>query len=209
MSTPSADRSATATAAATTTDPAGPGTALHALRVLGDQVASSVDHVRQDSWHAASPCPDLDVGALVAHLIGGLRAFTAVARGEDMPGFASPEVAAGDAARAFRGALDAAVDAWSVPGRLARSHDMPWGPTTGEQLVGFLVIEQAGHGWDLARALGIGWNPDAEAVTVADAVARAMMGPQMRAPGMFGPEVPAPPDAAPIDRLAAFLGRHP
>lgn len=36
-----------------------------------------------------------------------------------------------------------------------------------------------------------------------------MMTAEMRTPGMFGPEVPAPADAAPLDRLAAFLGRRP
>lgn len=86
---------------------------------------------------------------------------------------------------------------------------MPWGESPGSRLVGFLVLEQAVHGWDLARALDRPADFDAQAVAVADAVARAMVPPQMRVPGMFGPQVQAPPGVSRLDRLAAFLGRQP
>jgi len=37
---------------------------------------------------------------------------------------------------------------------------------------------------------------------------RQMIGPDMRQPGLFGPEQPAPADASPEDRLMAFAGRQ-
>ncbi len=205
MTTPPADTSPAAV-------PVDPGTAqvsLTALRALGDQVAGLVDVIDETRWRAATPCPDLDVDHLVRHLVGGLQAFTGVARGGSMAGFGEPELDLGAAAVTYRKAIDDAVEAWSGAGRLDRSYDMPWGATPGLGLLGFLLVEQAGHGWDLARALGRRGIPDGEGVTVADAVARTMLGPEMRTPGMFGPEVPAPSDAEPIDRLAAFLGRRP
>lgn len=182
---------------------------LDALHTLLDDVAGLVDALTPESWHAASPCPDLDAARLVAHLVGGLTAFTGVAQRDDAPNFGEPAIDVAGASRAYRDAGTAVVAAWSAPSRLATVFAMPWGDTTGAQLVGFLALEQAVHGWDLARALGRPAAFDETAVAVADAVARAMVSPEMRVPGMFGPEVEAPPDADRLDRLAAFLGRRP
>lgn len=184
-------------------------TTLDALRRLVDDVAALVDTVDDDTWQAASPCPDLPVRDLVGHLVGGLAGFTRVARHEGGPAFDGPAVDRPAAAGTYREAARAAVSAWSVPGRLDEVFAMPWGDTTGGQLVGFLVVEQAGHGWDLARALGRPVTLDERAVAVADGVAHAMITPQMRMPGMFGPEVATTAGAPTPDRLAAFLGRHP
>ena len=50
---------------------------------------------------------------------------------------------------------------------------------------------------------------DAEAVAIADGVARAMDSDAMRSPGMFGPEVIPLATATPLEKLVAFLGRRP
>ena len=192
-----------------TTTMTGPAATLAALRALTEEVSGLLDTIGPDQWEAATPCPGLDVREAVEHLIAGLRAFTRVALGEGAPDFTSEPVAAADAVRAHRAAAAAAAQVWSVPGRLEAEFTMPWGPSTGAMLVGFLVLEQAGHGWDVARGVGRPVEFDRAAVTVADGAARAMMSPGMRTPGMFGPEVPAPAGATPLDRLAAFLGRQP
>jgi len=182
---------------------------LTALQRLADEVGALVDAVDLAHWNASSPCPDLPAHALVEHLIGELEGFSRVARGSGPLDFASNALQPAEAARAYRAAGTDAVTDWSVPGRLATEYAMPWGPSTGAMLVGFLVLEQAVHGWDLARALGLPADFDTEAVAVADRTARAMPTAPMRVPGMFGPEVDAPDDAPPLDRLAAFLGRQP
>ena len=84
---------------------------------------------------------------------------------------------------------------------------MPWGLARGAHLVGFLLLEQVAHGWDLCQALGRRADFDAEAIAIADGVARAM-GTAMRSPGMFGPEVTPPSTATPLEKLVAFLGRQ-
>lgn len=188
--------------------PTDAATTLTALRSLVDDVAALVEAVDEDTWTAASPCPELPVDQLVEHLTGGLRGFTRVARREGKE-FDHPTFGIADAARVYRGAGDASLRVWSMPGRIDQVFAMPWGDSPGRQLVGFLVLEQAVHGWDLARALGRPAEFDEQAVAVADAVAHAMVTDEMRVPGMFGPEVPAPPGASRLDRLAAFLGRRP
>jgi hypothetical protein len=50
---------------------------------------------------------------------------------------------------------------------------------------------------------------DAEAVAIADGVARAMDSVAMGSPGIFGPDVIPQATATPLEKLVAFLGRRP
>ena len=174
-----------------------------AVAVAGGLVAG----VRADQWEWRTPCPDFDVRALVQHMVGGLRQFTSVARGEPAEATDEPSLEIGDGAATYDDAARRAVAAWASPGALDREYEMPWGRLPGHVLVGFLLIEALGHGWDLARATG--QNPAVDN-DLADAVlelARTYDGPGMRAPGLFGPAVDVPADAPVLDRLAGFLGR--
>jgi uncharacterized protein (TIGR03086 family) len=171
--------------------------------------AGLVGGVRADQWESRSPCPDLDVRALVQHMVGGLRQFTDVARGDPTEATGEPTLETAEAAAAYDDAARQAVAAWASPQVLDREYDMPWGRLPGHVLVGFLLIETLGHGWDLAQATG--QNPafdDDLADTVLE-LAHAYDGPGMRAPGLFGPAVDVPVDAPVLDRLAGFLGRVP
>ena len=159
-----------------------------------------------------SPCPEMDVGQVAAHLIGGIRGFANVAEGGS-PGFdpeGEPEwdLGAERARAAFREAIDRFLSAFSRPGRIDASYDMPWGPTTGAQLVGFELIETVVHGWDVARGLGIDVVVDDDVVATTLGGARQWVDDSVRVPGMFGPEVPVG-GASLLDQLVAFLGRDP
>jgi uncharacterized protein (TIGR03086 family) len=200
-----------------TTDTEMSGLLDRAVRVTVDLVAG----VPGERWTAATPCAEFDVLALVRHMIGGLRQFTGLAHGDpagsDGLGGSADEgadaaVAAVDpesAARTYREAARDAVQAWASPAALGRGYDMPWGRLPGRVMVGFLLIEALGHGWDLARATGQDACYDPDLVEAVRVLAREFDGPGMRAPGLFGPAVEAPDAAAPLDRLAAFLGRTP
>ncbi len=182
-----------------------------AVRVTGDLVAG----VPPGRWAAATPCPEYDVLAVVRHMIGGLRQFTGLAGGDQAGPVnegADPAVAAvsaDSAARTYRDAAWAAVQAWASPAAQDRAYDMPWGRLPGRVMVGFLLIEALGHGWDLARATGQDASYDPDLVEAVHALAREFDGPGMRTPDLFGAAVEAPDTAAPLDRLAAFLGRPP
>jgi uncharacterized protein (TIGR03086 family) len=76
-------------------------------------------------------------------------------------------------------------------------------------LLGFTVIEQIVHGWDIARATGQepGFDDDLAEATLE--LIREYDDATIRAPGMFDPEIAVADDAPAIDRLIAFVGRNP
>jgi uncharacterized protein (TIGR03086 family) len=70
------------------------------------------------------------------------------------------------------------------------------------------AIEVTIHGWDVAVACGLHRPiPDDLADELLDLSAVLIR--DSDRPGRFGPPVPVPADAAPGDRLLAFLGRSP
>jgi len=75
-------------------------------------------------------------------------------------------------------------------------------------MVTLVASEMLTHGWDLAKATDQRMPADDVDVDQVLAGMKRSLKPEARQPG-FGPEVQPPPDARPIDRLAAFLGRKP
>jgi uncharacterized protein (TIGR03086 family) len=108
----------------------------------------------------------------------------------------------------FRSAVDRLLTVFAEPGRLDASYDVPWGATTGFQLIGFELIETVVHGWDIARGLGVELTVDDDVARATLDGARMWVDDSVRVPGMFGPEVQAS-SAKPLDELVAFLGRDP
>ena len=157
-----------------------------------------------------SPCPEMTVSQVAAHLIGGLRSFAVVGEGGALsfdPG-QDPDPAGESLAPDFRAAVDRLLAVFAEPGRLDASYDMPWGPTVGAQLIGFELIETVVHGWDIAQGLGVELTVEDEVAQATLDGARMWVDDSVRVPGMFGPEVPAA-GTNPLDQLVAFLGRDP
>ncbi len=84
-------------------------------------------------------------------------------------------------------------------------------PIPGTMVLDMLSMEYIGHGLDLATATGQSHRFTGEQATDALAAARRMIQPQYRGfdPGQFHPAVEVAPDASPIVRFYAFLGRDP
>ena len=180
--------------------------ATRAIEAVGPVIGS----VEVSDLGRSTPCADFDVGTLVAHLIGGLRALADVGEGKPFRFDADPDVTKEPASDAYRKAADRFVSAFRQPGVLERDFKMPWGYTTGRQLVGFELLEVVVHGWDISRSLTarpVRFDDDLVEATLTSA--RQWVDDSVRTPQMFGLEVSAPPDAPAIDRLVAFLGRHP
>jgi uncharacterized protein (TIGR03086 family) len=174
--------------------------ALHAEPILA---ACTRDRLRDPT-----PCPDLDVGLLAGHLIGGLVGFADVAAGKEIRFDADPDLSEQDPRTEFRNAANRLLDAFDLPA-LERTYKMPWGDSPGRQLVGFELIEILTHGWDLARALSIDSAIPEDLATAALDSALLWVDDSTRVPVLFGPEVPVPPSAPITDRLVGFLGRNP
>ncbi len=164
---------------------------------------SAADHAR------STPCADFDLGTLVAHLIGGLRGFADVGEGEPLRFDADPDLTTERIPEEYRKAADRLVAAFRPPGMLERSFAMPWGDTTGAQLMGFELIELVVHGWDIGRSLGRTAAFDDDLVEAVLFGARMWVDDSTRTPQLFGPEVPVPAREPVLDRLVGFLGRQP
>ena len=119
-----------------------------------------------------------------------------------------PDLSQEPAADAYRSAVDRLLAAFAEPGRIDSTYALPWGPTTGVQLLGFELIETVVHGWDIARGLGVELVVDDDVVRATLAGARLWVDDSVRVPGMFGSEVLVG-DVPPLDALVALLGRDP
>jgi uncharacterized protein (TIGR03086 family) len=152
--------------------------------------------------HAATPCTDWDVDALLAHMVAGTGYLL------DALGIEADPV--GTDAASYRRAVSQCVEALRAPGAIDGRCMSPAGFewSVGEAVAG-TAMDQLVHTWDLAVAIGADRKLDPELV---DACV-AMFIPQMpdigRSAGLVGPEVAVPADAPAQDRLLGAMGRQP
>lgn len=175
-----------------------------AMAAAMKRFAAVVATLEAPHWDLPTPCTEWSVFDVVDHVVAGDRFTTSTLRGASV-GDASekqfgvdpqnPDVvgqiedAAADALAAFAGSLDRIVE-----------HRI--GPVPARRVLGFRIIDQLGHTWDVATATGqpAALDPDALAVGVEVALAERMT--LARSPN-FAIQ-PAGPEAA-GDPLATFL----
>jgi uncharacterized protein (TIGR03086 family) len=177
-------------------------------------VGPVVDGVRDDQWSAATPCGDWSVRQLTDHVVSGDRLFATILSGTPMPPLeelrrrAAEDHLGSRPSAAYREAARELLAAFELPGVLDEVHGFPVGPLPGRAAIQLRPVETLVHGWDLATATG---QPVPFTDSEADDVlrrARVTLRPEYRGPDTaMGEEVEAPAGAAPIVRLAAFMGR--
>jgi uncharacterized protein (TIGR03086 family) len=175
-----------------------------AVAVMRDVVAQ----VRPAQLSLDTPCASWTVADLISHVVNGSASIAAMLRGEQ-PG-APVAVTAADFVAAYDSATQASIEAFDAPGALDRVVSMGPLQAPGAMALALRTTDTLVHAWDLAKATGQSTNiaPDLSEVVLAGS--RAMMTPERRGPdgqAPFGAEQPAPEDACPADRLAAYLGR--
>jgi uncharacterized protein (TIGR03086 family) len=171
------------------------------LDEIGPLLAGVVGNIDPEQLDLPTPCADFTVRGVLQHMIGGATAFTAAFNGES-PGVAeTTDVLAG-----FGPALGALAEAVNRPDALDQTIDAPFGPTPGEAFARFIALDGLVHGWDLAVATGQLYEPSDRLVADVESFARQAVDP-LRDGDTFQDAAPAPADAAPIERLAAFTGR--
>jgi uncharacterized protein (TIGR03086 family) len=187
-----------------------------ALTTVLDDVARVVRDITPQQYAMPTPCPELDVRTLRRHLLGWLHLFDTALNdpaGEQRPAPAEhPEPASAADAAAQVDRLAATVRAALASGVEGVTVNVPplGGAYPGSVVLDMLLIEALGHGWDLARATGRSWAPEAATSEHALAALRQIVAPEYRGDGLpFGPEVPVSDDASALDRFVAFTGRNP
>ena len=190
---------------------------MYDLRGATREMARLVDGVGDDQLGAPTPCPAYTLGDLLQHVRDLAEAFTLAGRKEQPPAGSQPPQP-GDAARLGEGWrdgtaewLDRLAGAWADPAA--------WEGTT--WIAGFeapasavgrtAATERVAHGWDVARASGQRLGVDDASLTAAREFVAMMSGPgseELRGEA-FGPPVPAPEGASPLDEVIAGNGRDP
>ena len=182
------------------------------LRPAADRMASVVTNSTDDDLSRPTPCPEASVGDLVDHVLTLSLVFAAKAK-KDLESYPGPPPAPSASSLGpgwdddVLKARDGLAAAWADPGAWtgmtnAGGVDMPG------EVAGFVVLDELlVHGWDLARATGqayaVPWPETEAAIAFVDGFEAPRDG------QLFGPVVPVPDDAAPLDRLLGLTGRDP
>ena len=181
---------------------------INALERSYDQLAKVVANLSPDQLALPTACPDWDVRALLNHTLGGGLMYALVNDGQ-VAGEDQGDVASDDPVGAVARTAEVNLASWRAAGALEGERTYPWG--TFPAGAGLLINlgEIAVHAWDLAQATGKRATIDEDtAWLVYDLYANVPMD-DLRANGVYGPEIPVP-DTAPIaDRLLGLLSRQP
>ena len=187
------------------------------------QGGAVVAAIRPNQLTDPTPCSDMNVRTMLAHLIGVLDRVTALANGEDP--FAVAEISVPDDrwTKAWQQAGQRAAQAWTDDAALERPMVLPWIEGSGAEVLTSYFSELTVHTWDLATATG--QQPDWDDTVVAAALGatpilpaenrRAVFEEISQAMGLdevalpFAEAVQVPDDAPAIDRLVAWNGRDP
>jgi uncharacterized protein (TIGR03086 family) len=170
------------------------------------QASRLANSVTVDRLADRTPCEQWDVRALVNHLVTGNLLFASLVEGGERPDRSADHLGA-DHLRAFRDSVHRVSQAFAAGDVLNGTFPTPFGPAPGVRLVMMRFNELVVHGWDLAVATGQAdtLDPRLAEVSLAEFETAPVLPRGHGAP--FGAALPPPPDAGPVERLAAFLGR--
>jgi uncharacterized protein (TIGR03086 family) len=176
-----------------------------------DEAGQLVDHISPEELANSTPCSEWNVRDLINHVTGGSTMFAISAEQGSIPDDEMLRLATGDNLgddykASFHAATDRAMAAFEQPGILDKVVKLPFGEMPAGVALTIAVFDVATHATDLARATGQSIT-DADLLGDALAMGQQMIGPEMRQPGLFDSEQPAPAGASPEDKLLAFAGR--
>lgn len=175
------------------------------------RTAALLGQVGEHQLRAVTPCSDMDLAALIAHVGGLAPAFTAAARKDFGPLTDTPPHL-----------VQRPDDGWRqlYPARLAELGQAWRDPAAWEgmsraggvdfpaELGGLIALgEVVVHGWDVAAAAGLPYTVDERELQVLLPHVSAFAAEPVE--GLFAAPVPVPDDAPLFDRVLALTGRDP
>ncbi len=179
--------------------------------------------VRPDQLTGATPCPEMDVRAIIGHLVGVLDRISALGNDEDPFSVIETHAPNDNWSDAWATSGTRCVNAWRDDAALERPMALPWIQGSGAEILTSYFSELTVHTWDLATATGQQPDWDDTVVTAAlearpilpaenrravfEEISAAMGLDEVAIP--FAEAVPVQDDAAAIDRLVAWNGRDP
>lgn len=167
--------------------------------------------VRADQLGHPTPCPDMNVAALLDHLVGLTLAFRLAA--EKAPFDGGPSADAANLAEDWRARLPAQLEAlaaaWRQPSAWQGETEVAGVRLPASVMAAVALNEVLIHGWDLAVATGQPYRPEAAAVQACADMVGDRSDATGEPDGLFGPVVPVPDGAPAFHRLLGQTGRDP
>lgn len=182
---------------------------------LMKQVVASTDKVVKQTEPSQlglpSPCTEWTVRDVINHITGGATMFAVCVEEGSVPDDLLGKLMAGDNlgddyVGSWAAASSRAIAAFEEPGALDKMVKLPFGEMPAGVALNIAVFDVLTHAADIATATNQTID-DTALVETALEMGHQMIGPDLRAPGIFGPEQPAPDGATPTVRLLAFAGR--
>jgi uncharacterized protein (TIGR03086 family) len=170
-----------------------------------------VSNIGEGQLGLPTPCTEWTVRDVINHITGGSTMFAICVEEGSVPDDLLGQLMGGDNLGddfqgAWKAASQRAVAAFDLPGALEKMVKLPFGEMPGGVALNIAIFDVLTHAADLATATGQTLD-DNELIETALSTGQAMIGPDFRTPGIFGPEQPAPDGATPMQRLLAFAGR--
>jgi uncharacterized protein (TIGR03086 family) len=180
-----------------------------ALEDVLHTTSAIVAGVKPDQYGLPTPCPDYDVATLVNHIVGWVGLFADGASQEPQKTDAATYQVGTDPAAEYDASAKRLIAAFR-DGAADREIDLGNGASPGSMILGMILMEDIGHGWDLATATDQSAPYSERSINAAKAAAKASLKPEYRGPDKsFGDIVEVPDDAPPLDELIGLLGRDP
>ncbi|MFI1732645.1 TIGR03086 family metal-binding protein [Streptomyces acidicola] len=163
-----------------------------------------------------TPCSEWTLTGLLAHMTAQHRGFTAAAlgHGRDLTHWRVRPLAV-DAAAEYDEAAEQVIAAFATVTAPDRPFVLPELPAVqrfpADRAIGFHLLDYVVHSWDVARSLGLTYEPGPELLAAALPVARAVPdGVHRLAPDSpFRPALPPDDEAGTLERILLALGRSP
>jgi uncharacterized protein (TIGR03086 family) len=182
---------------------------------LMKQVIDSTDKVVKgttpDQLRIQSPCTEWTVRDVINHITGGSTMFAVCVEEGSVPDDLLGQLMTGDNLgddyiKSWEIASSRAVAAFESPGALDKTVKLPFGEMPAGIALNIAVFDVLTHAADIATATGQTID-DTALVETALELGHQMVGPDLRVPGVFDAEQPAPDGSTPVVRLLAFAGR--
>ncbi|OIJ65286.1 TIGR03086 family metal-binding protein [Streptomyces mangrovisoli] len=180
-----------------------------ALDTLGTVIAQT----GPDQLRLPTPCADWTLHGLLRHQVSENLGFAAAAAGvtDDIRAWDQGDLG-GDPHRAYRDSAEAMTKAFTEDVLEQRLQIREFGFFPGRVALGMHVLDCVVHGWDVARTIGVAYDPDADLVDLALRVAaRIPAGSPSddRPRAAFAPAVEIAADSPALERLLGLVGRRP
>jgi uncharacterized protein (TIGR03086 family) len=143
--------------------------AIETLRQASHESETRLRQVSAEQWDLPTPCTEWNVRQLVDHMLVGTRMAVQLLRGASQQ-----EVIAGigddlmadcdDPVAEFVDLAARMQEGFAAPDGLEGTVDHPMGEIPRTMFVGFRILDNATHAWDLASAIGADETLDADVV---------------------------------------------